>query len=188
MVALSLFASLGYGLAIVVGLGKHSQTTLSRMAAEDRSLRAATDSLLGDLRVASDATVTILALGDGNHQVQLQQPIDVGGAAAWGVYDRTLGPDAASQNQAGWHVQYMVKNVAIGGGAFDKQLVRQELDVAGTVQREKVLAVNLRSGAPAPAGFQIVKVGSVWQVTVSTVGKTEGQAGIREVFHVRARN
>jgi prepilin-type N-terminal cleavage/methylation domain-containing protein len=188
MVALSIFAALGYGLAIVVRIGNHSQLTVTRMAAEDRSLRAATDTLLADLRVASDTSIAVAVLADGNHQVQLQQPIDAGGASTWGVYDRTLGPNAAAQNQAGWHVQYTVKNVAIGGGAIDKQFVRQELDVAGNVQREKVLATSLRGGAQAPAGFQMVKVGSVWQVTLSTVGKTEGQAGIREVFHVKARN
>jgi len=187
-VALTIFAALGYGLAIVVGLGQHSQRAVTRMAAEDRSMRAATKALMEDLRVSSDSTITVTVLADGNHQVRLMLPIDVAGAATWGVYDRMLGSDATAWNQAGWHVQYTVRDTPAGGTAINKQLVRQILDTTDTVRRETVLADGLRGGATAPAGFQMIKTGLVWQLTLSTVGKVEGKAGIREVFHVRTRN
>jgi prepilin-type N-terminal cleavage/methylation domain-containing protein len=188
MVALSIFAALGYSLAIVVGFGNHSQRAVSRMAAEDRALRTATIALLDDLRSTTDSSITITPLADGNHQVRFMLPIDVAGVASWGVYDRTLGPDAASQNQPNWHVQYIVRDLALGGGQVNKQLVRQILDDTNTMRKEKVLADGLQSGTQVPPGFKVVKTGLVWQVTLSTVGKVEGKAGIREVFHVRTRN
>ena len=183
-VALTIFAALGYTLSIVAALGKHSQTTITGLAVEDRSLRDATRDLIEDLRTSSDTTITVTTLADGNQQVKFMQPIDVAGVSTWGVYDRMVSGTPA----ANWHVQYTVKNVALGGGAIDKQLVRQVLDDTDTLKRETVLADNLRSGNPAPPGFQMVKVGLVWQITLSTQGKVEGKSGIREVFHVQTRN
>jgi prepilin-type N-terminal cleavage/methylation domain-containing protein len=188
IVALTIFAMLGYGLTVVVGLGHHSQRTVANMSAEDRSLRAATTAMIDELRVSSDSTITVTPLADGNHQVRFMQPIDVAGVATWGVYDKMLSTNPANQTHANWHVQYSVKDVPAGNGTVDKELVRQVLDDTDTVRLEKVLAEGLRTGAQNPPGFNMVKAGLVWQITLSTVGKVEGKAGIREVFHVRTRN
>ena len=128
MVALTLFAVVAYSLALLLGVGNRSQRTVAKMTTEDRSLRAATLALVDELENSSDATITITALGDGNHQVQFQQPIDVGAAFGWGVYDRTLGNTPALQNRAGWKIQYTVRTVAAAAGAVNRQLLRQVLD------------------------------------------------------------
>jgi prepilin-type N-terminal cleavage/methylation domain-containing protein len=183
-VALTIFAALGYTLSIVVALGKHSQTTITGLTTEDRSLRSATTDLIDDLRMSSDSTITVTALPDGNHKVKLMQPIDLGGVAGWGVYDRTVAPNPMPN----WHVQYLARDLALGGGAVDKQLVRQVLDDTDVVKKETVLANYLQPGNQVPPGFQMVKVGLVWQITLTTQGKVEGRSGIREVFHVQTRN
>ena len=183
-VALAIFTALGYTLSVVVALGKHSQTTITGLTTEDRSLRLATTDLIEDLRTSSDATITVTALPDGNHKVKFMQPIDAGGAQTWGVYDRSINPNPMPN----WHVQYIVRDLALGGGAVDKQLVRQVLDDTDVVKKEKVLADNLQAGNQVPPGFKMVKVGLVWQITLSTQGKVEGRSGIREVFHVQTRN
>ena len=188
MIALSLFAILGYGLAIVVKVGNHSQATVVSIAAEDRSLRSACTTLVDELDCSSDAQITVTTLGDGNQQVKFLQPIEVGGALDWGVYDRMLGPDPASQNRSGWSIRYTVRDQPAGNGSIVKQLVRQTLNAAGAVQREKVMVEGLRSGAPAPAGFKVIKQGLVWELTLSTIDGFQGKPGLREVFHVHARN
>lgn len=188
MVAVTVFAVLGYGLAIAVDVGNHSQLTVLRVAAEDRSLRAATTSLIDELRSSSDTTIVITTLADGNQAVRFMLPIDVGGVPSWGVFDRSLGSDAASQNRLGWSLRYTVRSVPTGNGTFNKQLVRQLLDAAQTVQREKVMAEALESGTHVPPGFRMVKVGEVWELTLTSMGQVEGKAGISEVFHVQTRN
>jgi len=183
-VALTIFAALGYTLSVVVALGKHSQTMITGLTTEDRSLRSATTDLIEDLRTSSDSTITVTALPDGNHKVKFMQPIDLGGVAGWGVYDRTVSPNPMPN----WHVQYIARDQALGGGAVDKQLIRQVLDDTDVVKKETVLANYLQPGNQVPPGFQMVKVGLVWQITLSTQGKVEGRSGIREVFHVQTRN
>ena len=188
MIALTLFAILGYGLAIVVNVGNHSQATVVAVSAEDRSLRSSCTTLIDELESSGDTQITVTPLPDGNHQVQFLQPIEVAGAMDWGVYDRTLGPNPASQNRSGWSIRYTVRDQAAGNGSIVKQLLRQTLDTAGAVQREKVMVEGLRSGAPAPAGFTMIKQGSVWELTLSTINQFQGKQGLREVFHVHARN
>jgi prepilin-type N-terminal cleavage/methylation domain-containing protein len=188
MIALTLFAILGYGLAIAVKVGNNSQATVISVSAEDRSLRGSSTALVDELECSSDSQITVTTLADGNNQVQFLQPIEVGGALDWGVFDRTLGPDAASQNRSAWSIRYTVRDQPAGNGSIVKQLVRQTLDNAGVVQREKVMVEGLRSGAPAPAGFKMIKQGLVWELTLSTIDAFQGKPGLREVFHVHARN
>ncbi len=158
------------------------------MASEDRELRAATMTLMKELRMSADATIATFALPDGNTRLTFQMPMDDAGTAAWGVFDRTLGSTWALQNRVNWNLRYTVRDVVSLSGAVNKQLVRQILDDGGNVQREKVMAQGLRPGGVAPAGFRVAQVGDVWEVTLSTTGRSEGQAGIRTVFHVQTRN
>ena len=188
MVALSIFGAVGYSLMIVVDVGNHSQKTVARVAAENQSLRTAALSLIDELRTSTDTTITVVALPDGNHRLRFMLPIDVGGALGWGVYDKTLGPDAPSQNRANWSVQYTVRDVPNGNGTVVKQLLRQLLDDTQSVQKETVIAEGLHSGTDVHPGFTVVKTGDVWAVTLSTEGHVEGKAGIRAVFHVQTRN
>jgi prepilin-type N-terminal cleavage/methylation domain-containing protein len=188
MVAITLFAVLGYSLAVAVNIGNHSQKMVLNMASEDRSLRSSTMTLMQELRETRDASISITSLPDSNHKLEFMMPIDNAGAADWGVYDKSLGPTAALQNRVGWKLRYTVRDVVTSGGNTDKELVRQVVDDLGAVQKTKVLVHSLRSGGVAPAGFQVVQQGAVWQVTLSTSSQGEGQAGIRTVFHVQTRN
>lgn len=188
MVSLSLFTVIGYSLVIILKVSSHSQLTVNDVTEDDRALRGAATNLMEELRSSSDATITVATLADGNHQVRFMLPIDDAGAAAWGVYDRTLGPDAASQNKLDWSIRYTVRNVVAGGQVVDKLLVRQLLNAQQVVQRESVVAEGLRSGTDVPPGFTMVKQGEVWELTFSTTGHAGSSAGIRAVFHVRTRN
>ncbi len=188
MVGVALFAVIGYALSIAVSVGNHSQRMVLNVAAEDRELRAATTTLMRELRMSSDATIATFALPDGNTRLTFQMPMDDAGAASWGVFDRTLGSTWALQNRVDWSLRYTVRDVISPGGAVNKQLVRQILDNVGAVQRERVLAQGLRPGGAAPFGFRVTQVGDIWEVTLSTTGRSEGQAGIRTVFHVQTRN
>lgn len=187
MVGVTLFAILGYALSVAVSIGNESQQTVLDVAAEDRMLRGSTMTMRRELRTARDNDIDIFVLPDGNHQVTFMMPIDVAGIAQWGVYDRMLGPDEATQNMPNWTVRYTVIDVVDAGGAINKQLVRQIRDDGLVVQRQRVLAQGLRAGGVAPAGFRMVQVGDVWEVSLSTNG-VDGQAGIRTVFHVQTRN
>jgi hypothetical protein len=188
MVGVALFAVIGYALSVAVSVGNHSQRMVLNMASEDRDLRSATMTLMKELRMARDASIATFALPDGNIRLTFQVPIDDAGAASWGAFDRTLGSTWASQNRVNWSVRYTVRDVVDASGAVNKQLVRQILDDLGAVQKEKVMAQGLRSGAAAPQGFRVIQQGDVWEVTLSTTGRSEGQAGIRTVFHVQTRN
>jgi hypothetical protein len=187
-IAAGIFTVVGYSVAEAVRMGNHSQATVIEVAAGDRSLRAATSSLVDDIRTSSDAQINIATLADGNNQVRYMVPITVAGAPAWGVYDPTLGPDAATQNRANWSIQYTVRTVLGTNGGPDKQLVRQILDDTLAVRKEKVIIDWLRTGVSVPPGFKMSKVGSVWQITLSTLGSSASTTGISAVFDVHTRN
>ena len=188
VIALVIFSALGYGLCIAAAVGSNSQREVARVAAENKSLRDATSSLADELRATSDANVATTALADGNTRLRFMMPIVDAGVNSWGVYDRHLGHNAASQNRANWQVQYTVRDAEGEGGATDKQLVRQILDTNLAIQREEVLAHELRSGTDVPPGFRVAKNGAVWEVTLSTDGPHAGNAEKSTVLHVKTRN
>jgi prepilin-type N-terminal cleavage/methylation domain-containing protein len=188
LVALTLFSVLGYSVALAVGVGEQSRGAVADVVDQAQELRAASTALMADLRATSADRIAIANGADGNHSVRLSVPIEVGGAIVWGVHERTLGSTAAAQDRPDWLVRYRVLDVATGGGAIDKQLVRELLDTGGVVRRTTVLVHQLRPGVAAPAGFQVVQVGAVWEVTLSTTGAREGQPGLRTVFHAQNRN
>ena len=123
-----------------------------------------------------------------NHELTFSVPILDGGAPAWGVYDTSLGTDPAQQNRADWSFRYTVREVPAGGGAVDRQLVRQILDDADVGQRETVVLTGLRSGAVVPPGFTVVPTGDIWEITISTESDGGASGGRRMVFHVNTRN
>jgi len=188
MISLTILAFLGYCLLIAVDVGHDSQQTVQRITAEERAMRRSTTSLVDELRASRDASITITPLADGNHQVRFQMPIEVAGVPDWGVFDRTLGPDEATQNRVGWSLRYTVRIVPDGNGGVDRQLVRQILDAAQAVQRERVVATGLLSGGDVPPGFTMVRQGDIWELTLSTEGHLGGAGGTRAIFHVRTRN
>jgi prepilin-type N-terminal cleavage/methylation domain-containing protein len=187
LIALAIFSVVGYGLALTAKVGMTSEAEVLRVTAENRGLREAGSALADELSSSRDSSITTAALADGNQRVRFMLPIDDAGAAAWGVHDRRLGRTTAEQNRASWFVQYTVKGVAANGG-FDRQLVRQVLDDAGTLQREDVLAHGLCNGTGAAPGFRVAKNGSIWEITITTEGPLATSPGKGTVMHVRTRN
>lgn len=187
-IALVLVTTLGYSLVLTLGVGHLMERTVIQVAEENREFRKAVNTLTEELRTSRDSTVSIQTLSDGNHQIRFMMPIVVGGVTSWGVHDRTLGSDPASQDVPGWSVRYTVRDQPTGNGTATKQLVRQILDAALVVQKENVLATGLRSGAANPPGFRVVKNGSIWEVTLTTEGLVSEKTILGGVFHVRTRN
>lgn len=187
-VSLVIFSVVGYALAVVVDVGQESQTIVTGVANVDAQVREATQLLTADLKTASGTSITVTTLSDGNSQLRLQQPITVGGVDGWGVYDRTFGNDATSQNQSGWRVQYTVRNATAVDGSATKELIRQYLDGAGTIQSTQLLVTGIRDGQGTPRGFRVAATGDVWEVTIATTGDAPSNAGMRAVFHVQNRN
>jgi hypothetical protein len=114
-------------------------------------------------------------------------PVQVGATLGWGVHDRTLGPDEASQNRVGWSLRYTVESV-LSQGVTTRRLVRQVLDAAQNVVGQRLVAERVRSGSAVPPGFTVRKPGATWEITLSTDARNPQEQGIREVFHVQARN
>lgn len=187
-IALTLFTVLGYGLSLAMQSGGNASSTVSQMTAENGGIRELRGKLAGELEVAQEADITIAPLADGNHQLSFMVPIDDSGTQDWGVYDTSLGLDAASQNRVDWRFQYTVEVRPLGGGGVDRTLVRQIIDDTGAVQREEVMVSGLRSGTDVPPGFSVTQAGDLWEVTVSTKRTDGNQGGRRVVFHVHTRN
>lgn len=187
-ISLVVFSFVGYGLAVVVGVGKESQNIVDHAHQSGAQQREARERIADDLRMANSSSITVTSLADSNSQLRLQQPITVGTAETWGVYDRTLGNDAAAQNQAGWQVQYTVRAATGVDGELSRELVRQLLDANGAVRKTEVLAQYLNSGSDSPPGFRVVQDGAMWVVTITSTGDSETNAGMRASFHVQTRN
>lgn len=182
MISLGVFGVVGYGVAVAIKSGGTMQGTVTRVSNDDREMRGASLSLLDELQCSSDSRITAEAQLDGSTLLRFQQPVEDAGGATWGVYDPTIGASEADHNRTGWYLRYFVRTVD-----GRRQLVRQELDAALAVQREKVVTEGLRAGNATPPGFQVQKSGSIWQITLSTDG-AHGEEGIRTVFHVKTRN
>lgn len=183
VIGLTLFTALGYVVMLTLGAGRSSNAVVERVVTEDQMLREASAALIDDLRSTNAAHLSINVEADGNDSVRLQAEIEAAGAATWGVHERELGPTAAEQDRAGWFVRYIVV-----AGANGRELVREVFDDSGALQRSRVLARGLRSGAGASRGFGLVQSGAVWEVTLSTVGGGTGEPGMVVVFHARSRN
>lgn len=187
-IAAGIMGVLGYSLSLAVKMSRDSQQTVSRVARDSRSTRESIAQLIQDVRETADARIVVTTLGDNNHQVQLQQPIEIAGVLGWGVYDRNLGPLEADWSRADWFVRYTVRNVVGPTGAQVRQLVRRVLDDGLVVRREEVLIEGLRDGNDVPPGFRMVQVGDVWEITLATDGVNANSSGKLSEFHVRPRN
>lgn len=188
MVALGVFGLLGYSLAITADVGTDSQRTVMDVVAEDRALRSTFTTLVEELRVSRDDTISVTVLADANHQLRFRQPIDVAGSPSWGVYEFALGPDEASRTRENWSLQYTVHARPQTDGTVVRELVREIVDDAEAVRRSHVIVSGLRAGGGNPSGFQVVQQGEVWVITLSTEGRAEGTTGMQAVFHVQTRN
>lgn len=187
MISLTIFAVLGYSVAISVDMASDSQRTVYSVAAEDRALRESSSFLTDELRSSRDSQIAVATLADGNHQLEFKVPIEVGSSLTWGVYDKRLGTTYADQNKIDWKYRYTVRNSVVAG-VVNKQLLRQIIDTNSEVHEEQVIAEGLHSGTQNPPGFRVVKSGDMWAVTVSTAGKSAESPGIKAEFHVQARN
>lgn len=169
-----IFTVLGTTLLTALRVATGSRETVSAVISENETQREVGTLLMDELKMTSEALLTVTPMAGGNHQVDLQLPIDVGGVADWGV-----------DGQSGWQVRYTVR--ALAGPPVNRQLVRQVLNVAGVVQSEEVMAEGLADGAEDPPGFQVTQVGAVWEVVLTT--DSQGiRKGRRTRFHARPRN
>lgn len=188
VLATGILLVIGYVLADAVGMGRNSQRSVMRLVSENQAIRTAAVTLTNELRAADAATLSISTLPDGNHEITYMQPIEVAGAPAWGVYDPSYGPDPESCNKPDWKVRYTVQNVPGEGGALVRGLVRAILDETGLVQEQDIVVVGLESGTATPPGFTMIQSGDVWEITISTVGRTTNGKGRGAVFHVKNRS
>jgi len=173
-----ILAVVGYSVSAAVKLGNDSNSTVMQVASDSRGQRKSITQLIDDVRMSTNTRITITTAINGNSQVQLQMPIEVAGALAWGVRDRRLGEDEDAWNQADWIVRYLVDD--------DGRLVRRVVDLNGATRLEDVLDDDLLEGVGTP-GFRMVQAGAVWQVNLATRRGDHGTVS-RNEFHVRTRN
>ncbi len=169
-----IFTVLGTTLLTALRVATGSRETVSAVISENETQREVGSMLMDELKMTSEALMTVTPMADWNHQLDLQLPIDVAGVAAWGV-----------DGEAGWSVRYTVRTLV--GPPVNRQLVRQVLNAAGVVQSEEIVAEGLASGVEDPPGFQVTQVGEVWEVVLTTDSQGIRQ-GRRTLFHVRPRN
>jgi prepilin-type N-terminal cleavage/methylation domain-containing protein len=182
--AIAVFGIVGYTLAGSVGLAKRAQTTVSRTVDTNVAVRDASSRLRAELKATGDARIALATLGDGNHSLTFQVPVEVAGAEGWGAYERRLGPSEAQQNLVDGQLRYTVETAPNIG---ERRLVRQVLDNTGAVRRSEVLVRGVAPGGANAPGFAIDAVGDLWRVRITRAAR-EGGAARTEEFHVRTRN
>lgn len=174
-----ILATVGYSVSVAVKLGKDSNTTVMQVASESRTERKTMASLIDDVRMSSDARVTVATDQAGNSVVQIQRPIEVEGAFVWGVRDRRLGNDEDSWNQENWTIRYLVD--------ADGQLVRRVVDTNGVTRVEDVLGGDMLDGGVGNPAFSVARSGDVWEVDIATQSGPDAPIS-RSELHVRTRN
>jgi len=185
-VSLGVFLVLSYALVVTLDMANDSQSAVSVRSSQVRAARTAQHTFADELRQADSDDVVIETLADGNHQVSLRQPIVVGGAAVWGVFDHSLGATDEDRTRQDWRVRFTVVETA-ENGALVRRLVRQIVDEDGEIHRQLTLRSGLLSGAGARPGFQVTRVGDVWRVQI-TAEQHGSNATQVEDFHVGMRN
>jgi len=180
-------AIVGYGLVSLMDSSQGSMNLVTDIAGENDTLRESNQELVHDLQNTTDAQITVTTLGDGNHEVNFMTSILVGGAPAWGVWDRSFGPDAASQNKEDWSLRYTVETVIESNGSPNRKLVRQILDADQAVFAERVVAEHLEPGTADPPGFSVIQTGDMWEIKITT-SSDHASSTRRLEFHVLARN
>lgn len=186
VIALSLFAVVGYGLVVTLDVGQDTDRLVRSGATRNRELREAARRVSEEMRCSRNSAITVTTLADGNHELSLMVPIQNEGVNGWGVYDTALGTTEAERNRENWLVRYTVLPAVIDGQTVH-QLVRRVLDDQGDVQLETVIADGLRSGGGTP-GFQVLQAGVMWEIRIAREAEHASGSGDVEVFHVQARN
>jgi hypothetical protein len=186
-VAASIFTVVAYVLVAAVRLAGSSSDSVFERAEANHALRESTTRMSEELRGISETHLTITELQNGSCQVSFQMPIEVGGAAAWGVQDNAIGRTVEAQTKPDWSVRYTVEDVPLGAHDVDRRLLRQLLDEAGVVRFESEVLTGL-SRAPGTPAFTVSKTGLMWQVTLCV-----DDAGVQDnartsTFQFRARN
>jgi len=185
-VALGVFLVLSYSLVVTLDMASDSQGAVTARSVEVRSARAAHAHFADELRQTDPDDVQITTLADGNHEVSFRQPIEVGGAAVWGVFDMTLGATEDERNRVDWRLRYTVTS-AVEGGQTVRQLVRQIVDDQDNVVLQRAVSYGLAAGDGTAPGFRLTRAGDVWRVELGTV--QHGSNSYRkEDFHVGIRN
>ena len=177
VVATASFATIGYVLLFAVKASTDSQSAIYGSTEQHRMLRRASRSLLDELAMASDDTITVAQSQGTNSPTTLtfRQRIENGGTAGFGVVH--LGVP-----QEDWSLVYAVEAPSTDGD--ERRLVRRIVDDAGVTQKSDLVARGLVAGAE---GFRVTQAGDLWEITLTTEGRGNNQ-GIGETFHVRARN
>ncbi len=175
-----LLGTVGYSISLGVKMGQESHATVMRVSSESRAARKSLSTLVEDVRASSDSRITVTTDGNGNSQVRLLQPIEVGGAMVWGVRDRRLGEDEDAWNQENWSVNYAVD-------AQDR-LVRTIVDDVGATRFEDALADDLGNDGVGSPGFRVARSGDIWQVNIVTRHGVHDEGISESEFHVRTRN
>jgi hypothetical protein len=185
------FAVIGYILSTSMEVGVRTQETVSETVTSLDILREGAGDLRSTLRTAKDDSVELTQLASGDTQMTLQQPLTVGGTLTWGIYDTHLGSDTDDNTQVDWSVRYTVVSVADPSNSSTgvrNDLVRRLLDAAETVQFEEVIVPGLFQGGSTDPGFDVQKVGDLWQVSIQSAGKFNNTKGPSTNMQVRARN
>ncbi len=183
-ISTSIFLVIATVLLGAIRMGNSSTNTVMQVTTTSAELRRATKALQDELGTTTEAELTIAVLPDGNHQVDFRVPVLNGANFDWGVFSSAYGPTPAEQNRVDWSLRYTVDLV----DGTNRRLLRQVLDDAGVLQEQQVLVEGLRRGDAADPGFQLVQVGDIWELTVTTVGATANTNGRMIQFHVRLRN
>lgn len=184
MIASAILAVVGFGITQGLDLAQGSHDTVNKTAGDNKDLRDSFKLMREELKSSRDALITVGASADGNANVAFQVPVDGGGAAAWGAFERRLGSTAADWNCQDWRVVYTVEANAVGTNV----LYRRLFDAGGDQRFEEELASNVRPGDHADGpGFQMSQVGDVWVLTL-TLEEQEGNGIRSETMHVRTRN
>ena len=174
------------GLTVSQGLivANDSHEAVTRGTARNGSMREASAVLRSELKASRESLITLTKADTGQAVLTFQVPIDAGGTDDWGAYDRRLGNASTDWNRSGWSLRYQVQDDQQGTPA----LVRQVLDLSGSVQFEETLVTGLRGGDhPDGAGFEVDQTGDVWLITISHQEQS-GNSKRSETIHVRTRN
>lgn len=184
MIAAAILSVVGLGLTQGLQLANQTNDTVQDRSTQNRQTRKGLDLLRNELKSTRESLLSIVTESSGNHRLTFQVPVDGSGVTSWGVYEKTLGPDNASQNREGWELRYAVVPDVQG----TPQLVRQIVDDGGALQAQRTL-INGLVGSDDPAGpaFTLQATGSVWELRLVTRPNPNDGAQI-DTFHVRLRN
>ena len=186
-----LLAFIGYILTTSMDIGLRSHETVSESINSMEVLRKTARGLRDSLRTASDTSVTVTTLTSGDSQLTIQEPLTVSGALNWGVYDTRLGPTEEEHTRVGWSVRYTVVSVPDTSNPATgtrSDLRYRILDTGDSVRFEETIAEGLFQGGTSDPGFQVQKVGDLWEVTLQSTGAFNNTKGPTTSMHVRARN